>query len=751
MTVAGYNELRILRILFSFFERVAVVIKDQPGHLSAEENWHLQTQILNVVEQAIMAVDLSGCIVFFNQFAETFYSITQEDILNHNIREIFGSSVMMDKINSNLDKLKKNKVWTEELLIKRRDGTSFIAYVSASLLEVDQNTLVSLSSVMHNKSETQQLLEANRLLAEASALLVDAVDYETPLNTLTQLAVPQLADWCVVHLLQPDGSIKQVALAPADLANMKPSHNWLQKHLPNDEADGLPSVLRSGKPKLVTNVTSDEWAVAASIKSYMIVPLISRPKTLGAVTFVASQSDRQFDTNTLALAENLASHISIYLDKARLYSESQKLNSELEKRVNERTKELRSAITQLKQSESTIQTLFRISNKLNSTLEIETILDELAQEAIRIVDGESGFAGLNTPDGMTVWKYFRRGKAIAYKYSWSFGQGIPGWVLEHKIPYGTSDAVNDPILQYDLEINKDVHSIICTPILDSAGEVLGYFDIRNKRGAEGFTISDQEMLMALAPSASIAIQNGLAYQQRVATVHELKASAKQLQALAANLELAREEERIRISRELHDQLGQALTAMKFDLAWLSDQLGPKDEALAQKASAITQQMDAMIKTVRRISTELRPGMLDDLGLAASIEWQARDFEKRTGILCTVSVPNSEMELSRAQSLALFRIFQESLTNVERHAKASLIEVELTRTSEIVTLQIHDDGRGIKIQEIAGLQSLGLLGMRERAMRLGGEFTIQGTPGDGSLVTVTIPLNNSDHKNSHGVN
>jgi len=323
------------------------------------------------------------------------------------------------------------------------------------------------------------------------------------------------------------------------------------------------------------------------------------------------------------------------------------------------------------------------------------------------------------------------------------GQGIPGWVLKYKVPYGTSDAAQDPIIQHELGINADVRSIICTPILDSVGEVLGYFDIRNKQDGEGFTISDQEMLMALAPAASIAIQNALAYQQRLATVAELKESSRQLQALAANLELAREEERTQIARELHDQLGQALTAMKFDLAWLTDRLVQKDATLARKAKTVKTQMDTMIKTVRRIATELRPGMLDDLGLAASIEWQARDFEKRTGIVCTVSVYAEDLPLARAQSVALFRIFQEALTNVARHASAQHIEVKLAATPEALTLQVHDDGRGIQAQEIAGLHSLGLLGMRERAKRMGGTFDIQDVPGDGTIVTVFIPVKQSE--------
>jgi PAS domain S-box-containing protein len=706
-----------------------------------EERTRLHAQLLNAVEQAVLAVDLTGRIIFWNRFAERLYGWTEDEAQGRNIVELLAAPLLMEAARANMGQLRRGENWSGEFLLQRRDGTAFVAHVHAALVQDDQNTLISIVAVSRDSTAQQQLQEANRLLAEASARLANAVDYETQLTTLAQLAVPQLADWCAVHLLQADGSVEQVALATAETAKQEEARDWLQNYLPHDDVDGLSAVLRSGEPKLVTKVTPE--LAAAAINSYMIVPLMARPQTLGAITFVAAESGRRFDLNALALAENLVGHIAIYLDKARLYRESQRLNAELEQRVSERTTELRAVVTRLEQSEATIQTLFRISKDLNATLDVDTILDELAQEAIHIVNGESGFAGLRTADGMAVRKYFRQGVAIPFEYTWPLGKGIPGWVLAHKVPYGTSDAATDPVMQHQLAINTDVRSIICTPILDSAGEVLGYFDIRNKKDAEGFSISDQEMLMALAPAASIAIQNAQAYQQRLSAEVTLTESYERLRALAANLEAVREEERIQIARELHDQLGQALTAMKFDLAWLTDRLVQKDATLAHKAKAVTAQMDTMIKTVRRIATELRPGMLDDLGLAASIEWLARDFEKRTGIVCQVSVSSPDWPVPRAPSLALFRIFQEALTNVVRHAGAHSIAVQLAATPEALTLQIHDDGRGIQTGQISGLHSLGLLGMRERARRLGGIFNIQGVPGDGTIVTVSIPLKSND--------
>jgi signal transduction histidine kinase len=154
-------------------------------------------------------------------------------------------------------------------------------------------------------------------------------------------------------------------------------------------------------------------------------------------------------------------------------------------------------------------------------------------------------------------------------------------------------------------------------------------------------------------------------------------------------------------------------------------------------------MDTLVKSVRRIATELRPGLLDTLGLAASIEWQAREFQKRTDVRCVVRVPAEDLRLAQVPSTALFRIFQETLTNVARHAKAQHVSVELEANGGWLTLRVHDDGRGIHSEEFRGRRSLGLLGMRERAELLGGTFDIRGAPGQGTTVTVSIPYVKTD--------
>jgi len=218
---------------------------------------------------------------------------------------------------------------------------------------------------------------------------------------------------------------------------------------------------------------------------------------------------------------------------------------------------------------------------------------------------------------------------------------------------------------------------------------------------------------------------------------ELRASSEQLRNLAAHLLSVREEERARISREVHDELGQSLTAVKMDLAWLAGRLPQRNGPVLKRIRATRQLADSIIQSIRRISTELRPAVLD-LGLAAAVEWQVQEFQARSGIQCTVRLLAREEVASNA-STAMFRIFQETLTNVARHAKATRAEVVLQKQRDRLVLLIRDNGRGFDQADPSLSKSLGLLGMRERAAILGGKVNISSAPGKGTTVSAWIPL------------
>jgi PAS domain S-box-containing protein len=235
--------------------------------------------------------------------------------------------------------------------------------------------------------------------------------------------------------------------------------------------------------------------------------------------------------------------------------------------------------------------------------------------------------------------------------------------------------------------------------------------------------------------------------QRVADL-SLARSHQQLRILSAHLLSLREKERTDLARQLHDTLGQSLTSMRIDLSLLRKNLKSHDKsstaATAKKLSEITALLSQTISTVKALSTELRPGVLDKFGLRAAMEWQCREFSRRFGIECSFRVSRSLVPLTSEISIGLFRILQEALTNVATHSQASRVKVQFSAGRSTVSLMVSDDGRGITIEETNAPNSLGLLGMRERAEALDGKLSIQGRPGR-TLIKVQVPLPMKSHK------
>jgi signal transduction histidine kinase len=219
---------------------------------------------------------------------------------------------------------------------------------------------------------------------------------------------------------------------------------------------------------------------------------------------------------------------------------------------------------------------------------------------------------------------------------------------------------------------------------------------------------------------------------------KLRETQEQLRSLSIHLQLLREEERARVAREIHDDLGQTLTVLKMQAAWLTKHLSKDQEALLEKTAAMSDLMDTTIQSIKKLCTELRPGLLDDFGLAAAIEWHAEEFQEHTEIECEVSVTPQDISLSGESSVTIFRIFQEALTNVIRHAQATKVTATLEATNGQIVLTIRDNGKGIDKDEASKAGAFGLMGIRERARSLGGTMEVAGIRGSGTTLTVTIP-------------
>lgn len=242
---------------------------------------------------------------------------------------------------------------------------------------------------------------------------------------------------------------------------------------------------------------------------------------------------------------------------------------------------------------------------------------------------------------------------------------------------------------------------------------------------------------------------GLDVTERKQAEEELEQSREELRALTGRLQEVREEESTNIAREIHDELGQALTGIKFDLSYIQRRLSFCEEPdvrseLENKIAMMNKEIDSTVEAVRRISTQLRPKILDDLGLLGAIEWQAQDFQNRSNIICYVdaygTISNLDLDIPRAT--AVFRIFQELLTNVWRHAGARHVFVDLRREEGVLVLEVRDDGKGIPQNQLRAIEGLGILGMRERAQAFGGRVVVESEPGKGTRVKVDIPLGES---------
>jgi len=266
-----------------------------------------------------------------------------------------------------------------------------------------------------------------------------------------------------------------------------------------------------------------------------------------------------------------------------------------------------------------------------------------------------------------------------------------------------------------------------------------------RQGAYDYVLKDRPI--RLGQAVRHALEDKRLREERQRAQQELVRSHQQLRALAAHLQSVRESERAAIAREIHDELGQLLTALKFDLFWLKTNLKRSPTAtprpVSTKITDMIKLVEETIDSVRRIAAKLRPAVLDELGLDAAIEWHVKEFTQQTGIHCVVNSAPQPLNLSPEQSIGLFRILQEALTNVARHANATRVQISLKTEGTQLRLEIQDNGKGIAESQLAQVRSLGILGMEERARLLGGEVKITGAPRQGMTVRVEIPIHPVD--------
>lgn len=444
-------------------------------------------------------------------------------------------------------------------------------------------------------------------------------------------------------------------------------------------------------------------------------------------------------------------------------------------------------ITELKTTEQSQRVLAEAGRLLSSALDASTRLTSLVQMvvpaladwcAVDVLDGNESIRRVAVAHVDPEKVALARELQERYPVNIDSPTGVPNVLRTGQSEYYPTLSIETLLAttrdeeQRNLVRELKLRSVMVVPLL-AHGRTLGALTFVWAESGKQYTLTDLALAEELGRRAGLALDNALLYEQtqnlnarleqriiertvqletantqltaeiaeRRLANRNLEDSRAQLRELSAYLQAAREEERAHIAREIHDELGQVLTTLKMDLASMQRSIANGEaaptEPLRERMKIMSQSIDSTVQMVRRLATELRPSILDDLGLAAAIEWQKGDFQSRTGIQCDLEINLDESSVGPQARIALFRIFQETLTNVARHANATLIKIRLEEGAEYLTLQVQDNGRGITADDIAKSRSFGVLGMRERVRLLNGDFDINGVPGQGTTVTVRL--------------
>ena len=408
---------------------------------------------------------------------------------------------------------------------------------------------------------------------------------------------------------------------------------------------------------------------------------------------------------TLAVAILLACFITFYRVRIGMIKRQKKV---LETVVEMRTKEIKQKNELLRNQQLHLEQL--VAQRTEELTETNQELIVAKQQMQDMMDNSAAVIYIKSPDGRYL--FINRQYEKLFNVSREQVRGLTAYDIFQK-------DVADIITANDRRVFEASHSITAEETTPLDGNPRTFVAVR-------FPMYDN--------MGKVYAIGGISTD-----ITDRKQVEEALRQLSAYLQEVREEERINIAREIHDELGQQLTGIKMDVAWMSKKVEVHEKDLKQKLSGIVSLIDEMIKSVRRISTQLRPSILDDLGLIAAIDWHSQEFEKRSGIKTSFYSDIHELSISPNVATGLFRIYQESLTNVARHAEASKVSTILQIQNGELILKISDNGKGFDISKTAGKKTLGLLGMKERTLMMGGKYEIISEPDKGATVWVSVPL------------
>ncbi|MFQ5852837.1 MAG: GAF domain-containing protein [Candidatus Binatia bacterium] len=469
----------------------------------------------------------------------------------------------------------------------------------------------------------------------------------------------------------------------------------------------------TGEPLIFEDIQSDPryqelshsratWRAGFSF--FAAFPIKGKTKTMGAIVCIG-QNPRRLTPKEIQLITSMLAQIGIAVENASLFEGTK-----------EKAKELAA--------------LYSIAKVGNQSLELKTLLRDIMREIRRIFNFDAARIRLLDDDGKDLDILADEGfsrEIVPLK------RGSARKAIETRQPLLFEDLRNN--LRYqrwsvnNLALKEGFQTAFYIPIRakDKALGLIGCFS----KSVHHFSPYEVELIHSIMDHLGTAVENARLYEV-------VQRSREELRTLAKRVQVAQEEARSRLARQLHDELGQPLMALKMELAAASDRLAKNRKVREKTTKPCFDLVDAMVQTVRNIGMALRPAVLDDLGLAEAIEWQAEDFHRRTGIQCKVTSKARRNSLDPERSVAVFRIFQEILSNIARHAGSNRVKVEWKQVSNNMLLRVSDNGKGIKPRALTSNKSLGIIGMRERALLCRGELDISGILGKGTTVSLRIP-------------
>lgn len=517
--------------------------------------------------------------------------------------------------------------------------------------------------------------------------------------------------------------------------------------------------------------------------SALVIPITLEEKSIGVIWFI-SYREHRFNEREISLLSTLGNQIAIALARAKMLEEMKK-----------REEDLKQTLTQLSKKNRYESIISAVTQNVHKTINLQDVLENAVDAMSKNIDNVNNVSIYLVEEAEGDSTSFDKAQDTSAQAVLKSYRGYPDWWIKQvrTIPYPigfTWKTIIGGKPTYCADVGTDsvigpagkrmgTKSYASMPI-NFGGKTVGVINI-NSLKKNAFNEEELRLLEIVARKIEVAINNAkqaealrkseealrkakneleIKVEERTTELRKtnrnlmaeiaerkraeegLRNSHEQLRALAARLQSIREEERKLIAREVHDELGQALTGLKLDLSRLASSLSgiaTKRNNAAQRIESMSTLIDETIQTVRRIATQLRPGVLDDLGLVAAIEWQLQDFRERTGVECEFKSSVKHLNLDQNLSTSLFRILQETLTNIARHANASRVKIRLKKDKDNIVLRVEDNGRGIAEREISGSKSLGLLGIKERALLFGGSVDITGRQNKGTVVAVHIPL------------